>query len=125
VGKNADTVRKFVEAANKGNIQGFLQYVDDNVSMEFGGSVFGGTYRGKKAVIELLQKVGQLSNIRVKNILESGETVVAEWTTTWKLANGKQIENRVANIMEFSGGKIVNLRGYDDTEQFARAAGKL
>ncbi len=125
MGKNADALRKAVELANKGNIQEFLQLIDDNVVMELGGSVIGGTYRGKKAVIELLQKTGQVSHVSVKNTLESGQTVVAEWTTTWKLTNGNQFENRVANIMEFSGGKIVSLRGYDDTERWARAAGKM
>ncbi len=129
MGRNADTVRKGIELFNKGNIPELLQLYDDKASVEFNGSILGGAYRGKTALIQFFQKVGEAYptgvQLSVKNVMESGDMVVVEWTATGKLANGKEVEDRAAHVFELSGGKVVHHRGYPNTEEIARAAGEL
>ncbi len=89
----------------------------------------GGAYKGKKAISGVFEKLGALGLEGVewnyKNIVEAGDTVLAEGTVKFKLAGGKDSEVRTASVFEFRGGKVINMRSYGDTEAIARAMGKL
>lgn len=129
MGRNADLVRNGIKSLNTGKIDEVLDLYDSKATIEFTGSVLGGAYKGKQGVGQFFQKVGETYpgglRIKVKNMIESGSSVVVEWTAKGKLANGKEVDSRDIHVFDVSKGKVVSHRGYIDAEPLARAMGKL
>jgi len=129
VGKHADAIRRGIELFNQGKIREVLELYDDRATLESQGSILGGAYKGKEAIGKYFQQVGatfpQGTHLRVENIYEDKDTVIVEWSSKGKLANGKEFEGRAANIFEIKNDKVVHHRMYTDTEGLARLSGKL
>lgn len=129
MGRNADLVRNGIKSFNTGKIDEVVDLYAPQATIEFTGSILGGAYKGKQGVGQFFQKVGETYpgglRIKVKNIIESGSSVVVEWTAKGKLANGKEVDSRDIHVFDVSKGKVVNHRGYIDAEPLARAMGKL
>lgn len=129
MGKNADAVKKGVEMFNQKKMKEVMDLYDDTAVIESQGTVLGGAFKGKKAIADYFQKLGSTFpggvRLRIENLHEAGDTVVAEWKTTGKLANGKDFEDRAAHVFDFRGGKVIRHRQYTNTENLARAMGKL
>lgn len=129
MGRNGDLVREGFKLVNQGKINEVLDLYDNKASIEFAGSILGGAYKGKQAIGQFYQKVGETYpgglRLQVKNVLETGNAVVVESIAKGKLANGNEINSRDVHVFELSRGKVVKHRGYIDEEQLARAAGRL
>lgn len=129
MGENADAIRRGIELFNQGKIREVLELYDDHATIESHGSILGGAYKGKEALGKYFQKVGETfpqgTQLRVENIYEDKDTVIVEWSSKGKLASGKEFEGRAANVFEIKNGKVVHHRMYTDTEELARATGKL
>ena len=106
-----------------------MDLYDNSVEVESGGSIIGGTFQGKQGLAEWFQKIGTAFSggiqLRVENLYEAPDAVVAEWTFKGRLANGEEIQGKTLNAFEFRGSKVVRHRLYTDTELLARAMGKL
>jgi len=129
MGKNAEAVKRGIELFNKGNIPGLLELYDLGAQVESQGTIIGGSFRGREGLQEWFQKIGNVYRggvqLKIDNLYEAGDAVIVEWTGTGKLANGEAIAAKTLSVLEFRGDKVVNHRLYSDTEQLARAMGKL
>lgn len=129
MGQNAEAVKRGIELFNQGNIPQLMDLYDRAAKVESQGSIIGGNYKGKDGLKEWFGKIANTYRggvrLRVENLYEAGDAVIVEWTAKGKLANGKEIEGKTLNVLEFRGGKVVSHRLYSDTEQLARAMGKL
>ncbi len=128
MGENADATRRAIELLNKGKIPELIDTYDSRAVIELHGSVLGGAYKGKEGIAQFFQKLQKVApggmQLHIDNLVEAGDTVVVEWTTRGKVG-GREFEGHTASISQLKGGKVVNQRLYIDTEQLARAAGKL
>ncbi len=129
MGKNADLLREGIDLLNQGKIREVVDRYADDVVLEFRGSVLGGAYKGKQGAGQFFQKLGATfpggAHIQIKNIYEAGETVVAEWTFRGKLANGREYNAPGLHVFEVRGEKLVDQRGYFDTEELANLLEKM
>lgn len=129
MGENADAVRRGIELFNQGKIPELVELYDPEVEIEAAGTLAGGAFKGKEGLVEWFQKIGALYpsgiHIKVENLLESGNMVVAEWRGKGTLKNGTEIETKSVNVFEFRGGKALKHRFYTDSEQLARLMGQL
>lgn len=129
MGENADTVRRGIELFNQGKIPELIALYHPDVEVEATGTVMGGAFRGAEGLSQWFQKIGSVYpkgiRLEVENLIESGDTVVTEWSSRGTLANGKEFEGKAVNVLEFRGGKAVKHRYYADSEELARLMGKL
>ena len=129
LGEKADLIRQGIELFNKANIPELMELYDDSVEVESQGSIIGGNFRGKPGLAEWFQKVGNTYSggirLHVENLYEAPDAVICEWTAKGKLANGEEIQGKTLNVFEFRGSKVAKHRLYSDTEQLARAMGRL
>jgi len=128
-GKNADTIQQGIDLFNQGKIPELVALYHPEVEVEATGTVIGGNFRGKEGLLEWFRKIGSAYpkgvHLKVENLLESGDTVVAEWNAEGTLVNGKEVEAKAVNVFEFREGKAVKHRYYADSEALARLMGKL
>lgn len=83
------------------------------------------TFDGKEAVLHELWKsvktdIAQPFRVTATLILAEGEHVVVEGVGNNKTPDGKEYNNRYCWVMKISGGKIVELREYMDTDLVRR-----
>ncbi len=129
MGENADTVRRGVELFNQAKLPEVMDLYDPGVEVEATGTVIGGAFKGKEGLAEWFRRIGSAYptgvHLKIENLIESGDMVVAEWLAKGKLASGAEIEGRAVNVFEFRKGRAVKQRYYDDSEQIARLMKQL
>lgn len=83
------------------------------------------TFDGKESILHELWKsvktdIAQPFRVTATLILTEGEHVVVEGVGNNKTPDGKEYNNRYCWVMKISGGKIVELREYMDTDLVRR-----
>lgn len=83
------------------------------------------TFDGKESVLHELWKsvktdIAQPFRVTATLILAEGDHVVVEGVGNNKTPNGKEYNNRYCWVMKISGGKIVELKEYMDTDLVRR-----
>jgi len=84
---------------------------------------FGGTYRGKHAVLnDMRAKVAPLftepAKIELLSLIGTGRVVAAEFIGRRPTAIGRQYENHYVEVFEVEDGLIKSVRQYMDTHHF-------
>jgi ketosteroid isomerase-like protein len=119
-------VRRALEAFNAGDAERFLAHVADDVRFWMNGShLFSGPADGKPAFLELVGRVnaGLSEPIRldVLNAIAAGEWAVIEAQGSAVTASGEPYRNRYCMLWRVRGGKIVELKEYNDSALVERS----
>lgn len=119
-------VMDVMAALANGDDRPFLDAMHNDMKWTWMGS--GGlsrTFDGKESVLHELWKsvktdIAQPFRVTATLILAEGDYVVVEGVGNNKTPNGKEYNNRYCWVMKISGGKIVELKEYMDTDLVRR-----
>jgi ketosteroid isomerase-like protein len=128
--ENKQTVEKIFAALSRGDGEGYLAGLADDVEFKIEGTTkFSGTFHGKQQVIErLLQPLmaeleGGLA-IAVDHIYADGDTVIVQAHGRSKTKRGGTYNNSYCQIFRVAGGKVKSIVEYLDTALVDQAFGK-
>ena len=127
-----ETVRSIYEAFARGDIEAVTGAFDERVVWEYTAPVpyiAGTRFIGAGDIVEniLARLMVEWENFRVEPvefITDGGYVVVLAHETGQNRATGERIDVRAAHVWMVNEGRVVSLRIYTDTYQFARAAGR-
>ena len=130
---NTEIVRRIYDAFANGNVPAVLDSFDPKIEWrEPEGLRYAdrNPYVGPEAIVEgVFQRVlADIRDFRVVpgHFIDGGDTVVVEGRFGGTVnATGSSIDAQFVHIWELRNGKIIHLRIYTDTEQWARAAGAV
>lgn len=113
-------VEPALRAFNAGDAEGFLAHIADDVRFWMNGNhLFSGTVEGKPAFLELVARVnaGLSEPIRLEilNVVATDEWAVIEAQGSARTTSGAPYCNRYCMWWRVAGGKIVELREYNDS----------
>lgn len=119
-------VMDVMAALADGDDRPFLDALHNDMKWTWMGS--GGlsrTFDGKESILHELWKsvktdIAQPFRVTATLILAEGDYVVVEGVGNNKTPNGKEYNNRYCWVMKISGGKIVELKEYMDTDLVRR-----
>lgn len=124
--ENKQLVQSFYDAGNRGDLDGCLGYLAEDVKWtNIGSTKYSGVYRGKAALVtELLQPVfGQLKAgiaSAIENIIAEGDFVVVQLRGKAETADGRPYNNTYCHVFTIRGGAIAEVTEYFDTQLAAR-----
>jgi ketosteroid isomerase-like protein len=119
--ENKQAVRSYFASVASGDGKAFDWLSDDVEWWVPQGSSLGGTYRGKAAVIELMERgVGAYSpavpiQIEVRQLVAEGEWVCAQMELSAETRDGRPYRNRYHVAFRLREGRIVEVNEYVDT----------
>ena len=127
-----EIVRRIYEAFGRGDVEAATRAFDEKVVWEYTAPVpyiAGTRFVGPRDIVEniLGRLMVEWENFRVEPvefISEGGYVVVLAHETGQNRATGESIDVRAAHVWMVNDGRVVSLRIYTDTYQFARAAGR-
>jgi ketosteroid isomerase-like protein len=127
---NKDIVTAFYEAGNRGDIDGCLGLIaDDIVWVDMGSTRFSGEYRGKEDLVNNL--IGPLFGslkagitTTIKRLIAEGDLVVAETKGDAETSDGPPYKNDYCQIIRIKDGLIVEVTEYLDTELVTNVFGR-
>jgi ketosteroid isomerase-like protein len=123
---NVEIYRRIIEAWNEQGIDGVLPYYDADIEL-YDPDLPGGTYRGRAAVRDALEKVssGFALEIRDWELIPAGDRVVGLLHTRGRdpRDNGVDVEIREAHTLTFRDGKAIYWRAYLDQSEALNDAG--
>jgi ketosteroid isomerase-like protein len=120
--ENKEIVLAAYAALNAGDAAGFLSRLSDDVVATYYGSFsLSGTYRGKadflgNFVPRLLERLDGGVNLQITNVVADGDHVVIEAQGEARAKDGRAYNNSYSIWLRVSGGKIVEIREYMDTD---------
>ena len=122
ISENKQVVRRFYDAAARGDMDACFAVLADDVKWtNIGTTKFSGTYTGKQAVLEQLLgplfaqlKAGIFPTI--ENLIAEADAVVAQTTGTAETHDGVPYNNSYCQVMRIRQGKIVEVKEYFDTQ---------
>lgn len=126
---NTEIVKGMYEAFGRGDIEGILNKLADDVewisSPESKTIPTGGTFRGRAGVTTFFQKVAQnieFEHFMPEKYIEQGDTVVALGAYSGRSkALKKKFRSPWAMVFTFRGGKLARFDEHLDTEAVADA----
>jgi uncharacterized protein len=129
ISENKRVARNFYEAANRGDMDGCLgQLADDVQWTNMGSTKYSGCYVGKTDVVEKLVgpvfgllKAGILSTI--DNMVAEGDYVVVQVRGEAETKDGRPYNNSYCHVFKVRDGKIREVTEYFDTELTSRVLG--
>jgi ketosteroid isomerase-like protein len=122
-----ETVYNLYELLARGAFDEYVSnYTQNALWIEPEGSIFGGKYRGREEIRELLKTAMEEwwleFNVDVDRMLEDDGTVVVLTTTEGVYADtGKRMETRAAHVYDFEDGLIHRMESFEDTVALHRA----
>jgi len=128
--ENIAVVQQAYAAFQRGDVQGILELVAEDVEWEGAKGVpqkvpFGGLRRGKAGVAEFFASVGreeEFSHFEPKEFFASGDRVVVLGSYHAKVRRtGKSFEGEWTMAFTFRGGKVVRFTEYADSYGIAAA----
>lgn len=125
--KNIEIAKKIYADFMKGDIDSVLAAMSDDVTWEVAGPStvpYAGVRHGKKEWMDYLQGLGTVDVVAFepKEFLADQDKVVVLGTEQLKVkSNGKMIDEKWAQVITFSGGKVIHFRSYDDSAASAAA----
>lgn len=122
IAETKEVVRRFYEAAARGDMESCLALLADDIRWtNIGTTRFSGTFAGKQALLEQLLgplfaqlKAGIVPTI--ENLIAEGDVVVAQTTGTAETHDGVPYNNSYCQVMRIREGKIVEVKEYFDTQ---------
>lgn len=131
---NTDANKQLVTATwgaiNKGDIEGFMNNLADDVTWTFYGSHrFAGTLKGKdELVAKLFAPLGEVLEggikVHIDTVIAEGDWVVLESHGEAIAKSGKRYDNRYCVVITLRDRKIAQIREYLDTELVTAVFGK-
>jgi ketosteroid isomerase-like protein len=119
---NKQTVLKAYASLVEGNVQGYFDRMQDDITITYyGDHIFAGTYRGKKDILEnyvplLLKHLDGPIKVYVTNVIAEGNQVAAEAYGEARAKDGRPYNNKYFMLIEMRDGKIAAVREYMDTQ---------
>lgn len=127
--ENTKIVQEVYAAFLRGDIQGVLELMTDDVEWVIPGPVgilpAAGTYKGKDGVVKFFAVLNESEQVEVfepKEFIAQADKVVA--TVNYRgrpMATNIPVEDELVHIFTLRDGKIARLREYFDTVRFVEA----
>ncbi|MBR1123251.1 nuclear transport factor 2 family protein [Bradyrhizobium lablabi] len=123
---SSDEVRSLFRGLERGDGEAFFAHVADDVDWIVEGThPLAGHYRSKTEFIghtfaKLHKVLPGGAQLRVTNVLTSGDWAVVELQSMATGKNGLRFDNRYCWVVRFDGGKIVEVRAYLDSAMVQR-----
>jgi uncharacterized protein len=129
--EDKELIRNMWAEASKGNAEGFLGSLADDVRYTIIGSTrFSGTFNGKqdllnRAFFPLISELETNGGMATDNLLAEGDYVVQQGRGVGrKTKSGEPYNNTYCFVYKLAAGKVIEVREYCDTELVTRAFGK-
>ncbi len=122
VAENKRIVQAFYDAANRGDTEGFLgQLADDVTWTNIGSTKYSGTYVGKNDLVAKLVEplFGQLRAgiaSTIHNVIAEADFVVVQLSGQSETKDGRPYNNTYCHVFRIRDGKIGEVTEYFDTE---------
>ncbi len=122
IAENKRIVRTFYDAANRGDTEGFLgQLADDVTWTNIGSTKYSGTHIGKNDLTARLlgPLFGQLKAgiaATIHNLIAEGDFVVVQLSGQSETKDGRPYNNTYCHVFRIRDGKIGEVTEYLDTE---------
>lgn len=129
VAENKKLIRTMFAELSKGNAEGFLAALADDVRFTITGTTrFSGTMNGKKEVVDkLLVPLGAALAggiaITIDNLVAEGDYVVMESRGQARAKSGKPYNNHYCHVFRAVSGKVQEVTEYFDTALAISALG--
>jgi ketosteroid isomerase-like protein len=120
--ENKQIARAFYESANRGDMEGCLGRLADDVRWtNMGSTRYSGTYLGKKELLEklIVPVFGRLESgiaSTIDNVIAEGDFVVVQVRGTAETKEGRPYNNSYCHVFKMRDGKIGEVTEYFDTE---------
>lgn len=127
---NKQIARAFYDAANRGDMDGCLgQLADDVTWTNIGSTRFSGTYTGKRDLITRLVEplFGQLKAgiaSTIDSMTAEADVVVVQSRGTAETKDGRSYNNTYCQVFRIRDGKIGEVKEYFDTELTSTVFGR-
>jgi ketosteroid isomerase-like protein len=108
---NKEIIEKVNEAFGENDVEGFLNYCSDDIKWKMIGSP---ELKGKQAIrkaMESMEFVG-LPKIAILNVIEEGNSVVAEGTVDMTKKSGDLYHGAFCDVYFLESGKIKEMHSY-------------
>ena len=127
--KNAEPVRKLYSSFLEGDIEGAIDQFSEDAVLQFhfpdGALPHPNRYeghRGLREFFDVIDKYYEVEAFENREYIVQDDLVVAIcWERTKVKSTGKVIELDIVHIHEVRDGKIVKMRGFEDTYTVANA----
>ena len=129
VEENKQLVRDTWGAVSKGDVEGFMARLADDVTWTFFGSHrFAGTFRGKdELVAKLFTPLGEVLadgiKVHIDTLTAEGERVVLEARGEAQTKDGRAYDNSYCIVVTVRDGRVSQVREYLDAELVTRVFG--
>jgi uncharacterized protein len=125
--KNVQTVKDFFAAMGRGDQEGLLALVAEDIDWIIPGEDWplAGTHRGHAGLADLLQTASKSieTSTEPREFVAQGDRVLVVGFAKGKIkATNKTFEDHFVFAITVRGGKLTNIREYIDTQALARAA---
>jgi uncharacterized protein len=125
--KNVQTVKDFFAAIGRGDREGLLALVAEDIEWIIPGEDWplAGTHRGHAGLADLLQSASKSieTSTEPREFVAQGDRVLVVGFAKGKIkATNKTFEDHFVFAITVRGGKLTNIREYIDTQALARAA---
>lgn len=127
---NKQLVRDTWAAVTRGDIEGFMSRLADDVTWTFFGSHrFAGTFCGKDELVsKLFAPLGEVLadgiKVHVDTLTAEGDRVVMEARGEASAKDGRPYNNNYCIVITVRDGKVAQVREYLDAELVTRVFGK-
>ena len=122
IAENKRIVQAFYDAANRGDTEGFLGKLADDVTWtNIGSTKYSGTYIGKSDLTARLlgPLFGQLKSgiaATIHNLIAEADFVVVQLSGQSETKDGRPYNNTYCHVFRMRDGKIGEVAEYFDTE---------
>ncbi len=126
--KNVQTVKDFFAAIGRGDREGLLALVAEDIEWIIPGEDWplAGTYRGHAELADVLQKASdevEMTYPKPPEFVAQGDRVLVVGVATGKIkATNKPFKDDWVFDITIRNGKLTNIREYIDTQALARAS---
>jgi ketosteroid isomerase-like protein len=125
--KNVQTVKDFFAAIGRGDKEGLLALVAEDIEWVIPGEDWplAGTHRGHAGLTSLLQKVSEAveTSTEPREFVAQGDRVLVVGFATGRIkATNRTFEDHWVFAITVRDGKVTNIREYIDTQALARAS---
>jgi ketosteroid isomerase-like protein len=126
--ENTEVVRNVFEAFGRGDIQGLLSLLAEDVVWFIPGPAevpFAGERRGHEGALQFFQTLGgavEFERFEPREFVAQGDKVVAVGFERGRVkATGRTFDNPWALVFTLRDGRVAEFRGYEDTAAVAEA----
>ena len=127
--ENLKTVERTFEAFGRGDAEGFLGCLSEDVEWTIAGPPeivpYAGTRRGHEGAAQFLQQIGvsvEFEQFEPRQFLAQGDTVAVIGSERGRVrSTGKSFDNPWVLVFTLAGGKITRFQSYEDTHAVAAA----